>query len=613
VCNALFFAGVTIDSDSARFSRALRSAILWPVGVIFIAAVLLFLIILFLFYVVRWSDHSFEVLAETALCENQVGHLQNQVRGYVITGDPTFIGPFDQERSEVVQSFDRLKWLVQDNLPQVARVEDLIRQRELWLNQLQQTIAERGQGTDSNIATTVTSKKLMDDLSSGFDAFNRVEEDLRQQRLKNVQRMQHVLLYAGSGLLVLLSLTVGFSVKRHFTNLAGDYRSALLTIGQRQTELEAQKEWFRVTLTSIGDGVIVADDAGRVVFMNHEAETLTEWKSGEAHLQPLPSVFKIIYETTRKPAQDPVAAVLREKKMVGLANHMVLISRNGVEWPIEDSAAPMYNAEGKILGVVLVFHNATEMRRAQNALKAYSEDLERKVAERTASLQETVTELQTFSYTISHDLRSPLRAMQGFAQAILEDYGNKLDDHGREYLDRIKNAAERLDRLIQDLLAYARITRQESSLVPLDLDKFVREIIEHYPHLRPPAVQIEIVGQLPRVLGREAAMTQVISNLLGNAAKFVSPSKAPHIKVWSQDRDSKIRLWIEDNGIGIAQKDFERIFQMFTQINEPALYGGTGIGLAIVKKAVQSMQGSVGVESEEGKGSEFWVELIKAS
>ena len=108
-------------------------------------------------------------------------------------------------------------------------------------------------------------------------------------------------------------------------------------------------------------------------------------------------------------------------------------------------------------------------------------------------------------------------------------------------------------------------------------------------------------------------MTQVISNLLGNAAKFVSPSKAPHIKVWSQDRDSKIRLWIEDNGIGIAQKDLERIFQMFTQINEPALYGGTGIGLAIVKKAVQSMQGSVGVESEEGKGSEFWVELIKAS
>jgi signal transduction histidine kinase len=203
--------------------------------------------------------------------------------------------------------------------------------------------------------------------------------------------------------------------------------------------------------------------------------------------------------------------------------------------------------------------------------------------------------------------------MQGFAQALLEDNAEQLDAQGKNYLERIKNAAERLDRLIQDLLAFTRISRQEAPLVPLDLDKFVRNIIEHYPNLHSPSAEIEIMGVLPAVMGREAALTQVISNLLGNAAKFVVPGTAPRIKVWSEDKGAVVRLWIQDNGIGIAPRDFERIFQMFVQINEPALYGGTGIGLTIVKKAVNMMHGSIGLESHEGEGSKFWVELIKTT
>ena len=335
--------------------------------------------------------------------------------------------------------------------------------------------------------------------------------------------------------------------------------------------------------------------------MNSEAEELTEWRSAEALLKPLPEIFKIINEDTRVKVEDPVEKVFREKKVVGLANHTVLISQRGREWPIEDSAAPIYDAMGKILGVVLVFHNATDIRRAQKALKLHSEDLERKVAERTLHLQQTVMELEAFSYTISHDLRSPLRAMQGFAQAIGEDYGDKLDDTGKNYLQRIKNAAERLDRLIQDLLAYTRISREDAALVPLDLDRVVRDIVEHYPNLNASTSNIEIKNALPKIMGREAALTQVISNLLGNAVKFVPAGTPPHITIWSEEHGPKIRLWIQDNGIGIAARDFERIFQMFIQVNEPALYGGTGVGLAIVKKAVQTMQGTVGLESTEGK------------
>ena len=603
---------MTIDSDAGQFSRNLRSAILWPVSVIFLTAFLLLLLVFQLFQFVKWADHSYAVIEQAMRYENQVIGLQNQVRGYFLTGDSVFIGSFDKEQQAIDGALTQLKDLVQDNPPQVVRAEEIIQAKNAWLDEVRTVIAQHPQGASSDANGVMAGKNLMDEVIRKFDAFVAVEEDLRQERQKKVRRMEQILIYAGGGLSILLAVSVGQVVRRHFIRLASDYRTALSTIERRQAELEEQKEWFRVTLSSIGDGVIVTDQEGRIVFMNYEAERLTEWKEVEAHLKPLPLVFKIVNEETRNPVTDPVAMVFQQRKVVGLANHTVLISSRDQEWPIEDSAAPIFNVEGKILGVVLVFHDATKARRAQNMLKAYSEDLEKKVAERTASLRQTVTEMEAFSYTISHDLRSPLRAMQGFAEAILEDYADKMDDRGKGYLERIKNAAERLDRLIQDLLAYTRLARQDAPFVALDLDKCIRDIIEHYPNLNTQAAQIEIMGTLPKVLGREAALTQVISNLLGNAAKFVATGTIPHIKVWCEDNGPRVRLRIQDNGIGIAQRDFDRIFQMFVQINEATLYGGTGIGLAIVKKAAQTMQGTIGLESEEGKGSIFWVELNKA-
>jgi PAS domain S-box-containing protein len=603
---------VTVETDSAQFLKALRAAIAWPVAVIFFTALLLLLLIVQMFHYVGWADHSYQVLVQSSRCQNQVNKMQNEVRGFVITGDHTFVASLEGQAVDINAAFTRLKDLVQDNPPQVEKAQALIGAKDVWLTHLRNIAAQQPLPPAENSARTVQARSLMDEVVIKFDDFNGVEEQLREQRVDGVRKMKAFLIYAGGGLFIVLSMSVGELVRRHFTRLATEHRVALRTIEQRQTELEEQKEWFRVTLSSIGDGVIVTNHEGRVVFMNSEAEELTEWRSAEASLKPLSEIFKIINEDTRGAVEDPVEKVFREKKVVGLANHTLLISQRGREWPIEDSAAPIYDATGKILGAVLVFHNATVMRSAQKALRIHSEELEKKVAERTLHLQQTVMELEAFSYTISHDLRSPLRAMQGFAQALAEDYAETLDDTGKNYLRRIQNAAERLDRLIQDLLAYTRISREDTTLVPLDLDKFVRDIVEHYPNFQPPAPQIEITNTLPRVMGREAALTQVISNLLGNAVKFVPTGAEPRIKVWADERGRMVRLWIEDNGIGIAARDFDRIFQMFIQVNEPALYGGTGVGLAIVKKAVQSMQGAVGLESAEGKGSKFWVDLIKA-
>jgi signal transduction histidine kinase len=250
-----------------------------------------------------------------------------------------------------------------------------------------------------------------------------------------------------------------------------------------------------------------------------------------------------------------------------------------------------------------------ELRAAQKELRRYADELESRVADRTARLQETISELEAFSYSVSHDLRAPLRAMQGYSQFLLSDYSHSLDETGRDYIERIRNAAARLDHLIQDLLTYSRVARAQIQLRPVDLEKLIREVLQAYPALQPPHADIEIRHPLLKVLAHEPSMTQCISNLLGNVTKFVPPGTKPRIIISTERRNNRVRVWFCDNGIGISAEHQQRIFRMFETIHQQHAYEGTGIGLAIVRKAVERMGGEVGVESEPGHGCRFWIDL----
>jgi signal transduction histidine kinase len=238
-----------------------------------------------------------------------------------------------------------------------------------------------------------------------------------------------------------------------------------------------------------------------------------------------------------------------------------------------------------------------------------AEALEALVNERTSSLRQIMAQMEEFSYSVSHDLRAPVRAMRGYAEVILQDHGWRLDKEAKELLMRIARSGARMDRLIQDLLTYSRISRLEVTLEPVSLDKLVREIVQQYPDMRPENADIEVEGLLPDVLAHEPSLTQVISNLLSNAVKFVRPQGRPRVRVSVDQRDSRARLWIVDNGIGIKPEHQSRLFGMFERINPASAYEGTGIGLAIVRKAIERMNGSVGVESDGVSGSRFWVDL----
>jgi signal transduction histidine kinase len=234
--------------------------------------------------------------------------------------------------------------------------------------------------------------------------------------------------------------------------------------------------------------------------------------------------------------------------------------------------------------------------------------LEQIVAERTEKLQKMIDELEGFSYSITHDLRAPLRAVQGFAQILQWQARDRLTEDERGHLDRIISSALRMDTLIRDVLEYGRIVKTDLVLKPVNLDVQINDIVGSYPPFDSQVARIKIVHPLLPVLGNEAAVTQIVSNLLGNAVKFVAPGKRPEVLIRTENRGDHVRIWFEDNGVGIPEASRGRIFELF-QRGHGAEYEGTGLGLAIVRKAAERIQGTVGLESEPGHGSRFWVEL----
>jgi signal transduction histidine kinase len=276
----------------------------------------------------------------------------------------------------------------------------------------------------------------------------------------------------------------------------------------------------------------------------------------------------------------------------------------------KDEFGLMTDAFNNMLEQIHIRDNA--LRDAQEKLKEHAEQLELRVVERTARLSETIAELEAFSYSISHDMRAPLRAMRGYSDYMIGNYGSQLGEEGRAYLERISRAGRRLDNLIQDILTYSHISRAQLDLHPVDLDKLVDDILQQYPGLQEPKASITIAKPLHPVVGHDASLTQVISNLLGNAVKFMPPGKKPVVKLWTEERGDEVRLWVEDNGIGIAAKDLDRIFGIFERVYPEKTYEGTGIGLSIVRKGTERMGGTSGVESEPDRGSRFWVQLRKA-
>ena len=279
----------------------------------------------------------------------------------------------------------------------------------------------------------------------------------------------------------------------------------------------------------------------------------------------------------------------------------------------------------------LFARDVTDARRAEREIKKLNTDLELRARElgftnselqseistrkRTeTALQESNSALEAFSYSVSHDLRAPLRAMQGFARVLLEDHSNVLDEMGKECATRIVSAAERMDLLVQDLLIYSRLGHTQLDLASLSLHEALLESLVNLEYeLKARDAAVELTEPMPRVMAHGTTLTQILQNLVSNGLKFVAPGTQPKIKISFEQQDGFVTIYIKDNGIGISPENQERIFRVFERLHGADEFPGTGLGLAIVKKGAERMNGSVGVQSAPEEGSTFWIKLRTAS
>jgi PAS domain S-box-containing protein len=371
---------------------------------------------------------------------------------------------------------------------------------------------------------------------------------------------------------------------------------------------KAAADW-RSTFDAIQDGVLVVDAHGKITRCNRAFAAL----SGKS--------FQAII------GRQPRDVFVQDLKFEGEAlieelgrghNRQTVETRWGPGW-IRLTVDPILK-DGVYQGATCILSDITERKRsevviqeAKEQLRILNADLERRVGERTQSLQSAVRELEAFTYTIAHDLRAPLRAMHRFSEVLIEDYGPRLEAEGQDYARRIIAGAEKMDALIGNLLEYSRLSQSEIKLRRLRPSELVAAAFKGLSYdLAGAKPDLVVDGLLPDVVGDPLLLTQVLQNLLSNALKFVAPGRTPRVLVRGERREGKVVLSVIDNGIGIAPESHSNLFKVFERLGAAKDYPGTGIGLAIVRRAVERMDGQVGMESEPGRGSRFWIILPAA-
>jgi PAS domain S-box-containing protein len=391
---------------------------------------------------------------------------------------------------------------------------------------------------------------------------------------------------------------------------------------QRRSEeaIAEQREWFETTLESIGDAVIATDVRGRVVFMNPVAEHLTGWRLEQARDRTCSDVFNIVNENTRRAVDNPVTRVLHEGMVVGLANHTLLIAADGTERPIDDSGAPIRNRDGRIVGVVLVFRDVSERRRAEAEREAAVSERERLlIAERMARADaERANRLKDdFLAMVSHELRTPLNAILGWVELMLKNHADRaLSARGLEVVARNTRLQTQL---ISDLLDISRIV---SGKLRLDMQSVhlasvidaAIETVQQAADAKHIVIDRQLDTAIGPMAGDPARLQQVVWNLLSNALKF-TPEHG-HIRVVLRRTGSVAEIIVQDDGVGIRPDFLPHVFDRFQQgdASRTRRFGGLGLGLSIVKNLVEFHDGTVRAHSEgDGHGATFTMALPLAT
>ena len=548
-----------------------------------------------------WVAHTHETIAKIERVLARVRDAETGQRGFLLTGQPNYLLPYNDAMTYYDAEFKELRTLVEDNVEQQARLDQLSALVQSKFDELKTTIALR---KEDNLAAAVQlvetdqGRQIMRKILGIVDQMQNKERELLAARSRANDEtyqsaLRNIIFAAVIGMVALGSL--GFLLHVYVRNIE---RSA--------DEIFRQQELLKATLVSIGDAVIATDANGHVTFMNAVAEELTGWRQQEAAGVPLDVVFNIVNETTREKVENPALRALHEGKIVGLANHTILIAKSGKEWPIDDSAAPIRTAAGFVEGAILCFREISERKSQEDELRRQSE-----------ALVHGDRRKDEFLAMLAHELRNPLSPLSNSLQL----WPFVKDDPAE--MERIRTLMDRqvhqMTRLIDDLMDVSRITRGKIQLRKSRID-ITTPIVAALESVKPFAesqnheVITKFCEEPLHVIGDVARLTQVFGNIINNAIKYTG--RDGKITISADEENGHAVVRVRDNGPGIPSHMLEEIFEMFRQVDGTLerSHGGMGIGLTLAKRLVLQHGGTIEAKSAgTNQGSEFIITLPLSS
>ncbi|WP_432835094.1 sensor histidine kinase [Dactylosporangium sp. CA-092794] len=380
--------------------------------------------------------------------------------------------------------------------------------------------------------------------------------------------------------------------------------AGLRAAGER---LRSSEELLQLLLDGARDyAIYMLDPDGRVVSWSSNAERLKGYRGEEIIGESYTRFFTPEDRASGLPGH--LLAQAAERGRVEIDGPR--LRRDGTRFWAHGLLSAVRRPDGSLRGYVKVTQDVTARRRADQVIARLNADLEQRVAERTADLREANAELESFSYSVSHDLRAPLRAVDGFAKMLALDYSAVLDDRGRRYVGRIRAGAQHMGELIDGLLAFSRLQRQELARRPVRLDRLVAQLWEELAVERGDRDVELVVGELPDALGDPRLVRQVVANLLGNAVKYTRDAHPARIEVGHQvTSDGEATYFVRDNGAGFDMRYADKLFKVFQRLHWAEDYEGTGIGLALAHRIVHRHGGQIWADAAPGAGATFWFTL----
>jgi PAS domain S-box-containing protein len=526
----------------------------------------------------RRVDRSDRVIAQANQLVKLMVDEETALRGFLITRDPTFLQPYRDADQQLEPEFRGLFALIRRDPDQTVRLQRLKTWFEAWQKDAATDIAPPNPAFDSN-PHMLERKRKMDDLRAMADDFLAAETRIRASRSFTALRIDTFSLYGLLGVASIIALLLTWEIRRLFQKLAGIYSLQIEEVKRWGNECSTREQWLNTTLRSIGDAVIAADPDGKVVFMNPVAEQLTGWKEKEADGLPLSRIFVIVNQRTRAAVENPVDAVRRSGKIVGLANHTILISKDQKEFHIDDSAAPIADGNARMIGIVLVFRDISERHASEAALMR---------AEKLASAGRLAA-------AIAHEVNNPL---EGLVNLIYLARGEGDLQKIRQHLTEADRELQRIAHITRQSLGFYRETSVAGNFRP---DVVVREVVEFYSS-RAVASRVSLhvnARTEENAFGNPGEFRQVFSNLLANSLDACKEGNAICVRVRAavNPRDAArrgVRVAIADNGCGIQPEYMERIFEPFFTTKKDT---GTGLGLWVSRELIEKCGGYLTVRS----------------